>query len=907
MTEWPSTGDTFATEAEAWGKVKQMEADHYRDNGGTDEGAEVLKTYRQMGFNMHNMLSSPLRKIIAEAKEKNLPPPKVLTMNEEGKKVEVNLSFILAQLGDLKGSYFPRRREPGKYVLLARKEGDNPIREHFDIAIPFKKDTDFRLHIPISINRRLKELKGKGYAVTVEVSDSLPESVFLELAGKQVALEAILNQTITNLNKDNTHTLKDLGIKSKWKQSDDGTDTFTIYGDGVDAKRHPAILAELGGEYHYVSGAGHGYPSIVFKDAKEGIETKVKEYLFHYHLVNASSDALMGAAIANEVADIIKGRGARSAMIARNKATGKDVWKGYEEDPTIAFAKTALGIAGATAKGEMAQKLINIQTGRTESWADYQARILNETGEKAKYSGWMRQCENNRLDPAKQTNAYNDLNTYTKDMLRNDEQLDRVMGTLHGFAVLKFLAFKVSSAAINLSSLPTSVVATMNGEAKIPIKKTFGLIGRALNDYRKYKFGKHQELDPWTVKALKYIEAEGWDQQQFNKEAIGAIQSKFGAGYGRLIELGMVGFKVTEMMNRVSTILGTYEGLRKAHTGEWNTDAHETALAKGKEVSDYAHGDYSKGNQPMFTRGGGLGANVLKSSYVFQMYKHNYLLNMKRLGFEEKQYKALAWMALSPMILAGAGAGVATPLLAAAAKAFGIGGDDPEEEFYKWVEQEFGNTAQHYARSGIVGMGGMGPSLSGSMDVSIPSLPKNIGELFGAPGGVAKDLKDAFAEFSKGNLWKSAEKALPTAFASPMKAYRESTEGLTTKKNTPIFYGPDQVKLELHEAAMRVLSFSPARITMIRERQWSEKQASSAMQDQLNGIYSKAKKLFLKPYASDADVAEIVAMMQEYNETIMSDETLSATRTLLTWKRIMRGVRRSMTAPKSERNRDNDT
>jgi hypothetical protein len=200
-------------------------------------------------------------------------------------------------------------------------------------------------------------------------------------------------------------------------------------------------------------------------------------------------------------------------------------------------------------------------------------------------------------------------------------------------------------------------------------------------------------------------------------------------------------------------------------------------------------------------------------------------------------------------------------------------------------------------------MGGFGPSLTGSLDFGLMEYPKNIAELFGAPGGVAKDIYDGFHSIIHGEVWKGTEKLLPTAAAAPLKAIRQSTEGFTTAKDTPIFYGKDPLKFDMTEAIMQGFSFSPARTSMIRDKQWGEKKKAAAMQEELSNIYSYAKRVFMKPYddRTEADVSEITARMAAYNNEIESDKTLPLTK--LNWRRIMTGVKRSMQPTKRERMR----
>jgi hypothetical protein len=41
--------------------------------------------------------------------------------------------------------------------------------------------------------------------------------------------------------------------------------------------------------------------------------------------------------------------------------------------------------------------------------------------------------------------------------------------------------------------------------------------------------------------------------------------------------------------------------------------------------------------------------------YVFRTFSHTYLMNMRKLGVQEKDMAAVTWMLLSPAVIAGAG------------------------------------------------------------------------------------------------------------------------------------------------------------------------------------------------------------------------------------------------------------
>ena len=65
------------------------------------------------------------------------------------------------------------------------------------------------------------------------------------------------------------------------------------------------------------------------------------------------------------------------------------------------------------------------------------------------------------------------------------------------------------------------------------------------------------------------------------------------------------------------------------------------------------------------------------------------------------------------------------------------------------------------------------------------------------------------------------------------------------------------------DAFLRLLSFNPARISGIREKQWNEKQVAQRYQDEKSDIYSKIKRLHLQ---GGGLTPEILKTIKAYND-----------------------------------------
>jgi len=632
------------------------------------------------------------------------------------------------------------------------------------------------------------------------------------------------------------------------------------------------------------------------KDISPEVLEEVKKALPDVELLFAKS-------LAEQIANVIKTRGHRAHMVKRSKAKGKDVWIGYEEDPIQSLAKYGRGIAAGEAKKKMAFDMVRHFTGTDYSWEEYKEEQA-DLGKEAEYKDYIQFVRARRVDPTGQPNAFKEGKTYMEDMLRNEEFIDRTIGTLKGLAVMKYLAGRVSAPIVNLTALITSVPAAMNGYANISYSKFPKLLGDASVYYGRYKFGEKGELDPWVRKAFQHGEDKGWFKAQYNREALSVLRSKIGRGWDTLMDYSMFAFGATEELNRASTIVGTYMGIKDNHKGTWTEKEHKDALEKGKKVSDKAHAVYGKANRPHFARGSNIAAQIAQAFYVFRTFSHNYLLTMKELGFTPgKRHNAL-FMALSPAVISGVGASVLTPVIAKVLSTIGFGGDDPEEALYTFLENNVSESADDWARYGLFGLGGEGISLKGSLQIGITDIPTTIPDILGAPGSIVLDIYQGGESIARGDVWKGTEKILPLALSAPMKAYREKTEGVTTKKNAPVFYGDEQLKADYMDALYRALSFNPSRMAGIREKQWKEKKLYYKYQDMRSDIYSKLKRFYLSA-PGDRDkgrYVDILNEIREYNARV-KDRGLSNVVPMITDKSIKASVGRSFKPSKRERTR----
>ena len=828
---------TFTNEQEAVGAMIKGEQAELLKRGFSEQEAAAVQAFREMTNRAFDLHAEGAREVIRRCEEEGIDPPMVEGIDEtrrwavrgkSGKNIatfesrekaqdmlrqllsthpryananivrqtdgEIKKMFSLhdaiAQMGDMRGTYFPRQREHGGMGLRAINEqtgekiflkGDlylaNLDPEAKQGVLAQKADALRKLfNSGTPLGRQARKLRRQGFVISFERDTTMPEDVF---SAKQLST--------------NIAALMDEGMQRVDKSS-----------------MTPAEVAA------YIS---------------------------------------MHRAVTDQLAGIIKQRGFLSSRMKRSE----NYWQGFEEDPLKAGTAYANGLAGGVAKRQLAQDLTMIIAGRDITWKQWKEE--NPKGDWPEYTEFV---NNRKIDPVKQKNIYGETMSWAEEVLRNQEAADRLIGTLKGLAVFKYMAFRIPSAAVNLTNLGLGVPATISSHTGLSITRSTAQISRSLKTLVDYKRGKASALD---AKILTEISERGWDNPQFNHDAAAVLRSRFGNAWQGVVDAGMWLFGQAEVVNRRATIHAAYKMWSRANPEL----THEELMQKAHHASDRAHGWYGQETAPKWTRGA---ANPLKAVWTFQKFGQNYLLNIGEM-IGKGDYKQAAYMLLAPVVLGGPKATLVTPLLVALAKGLGIGGDDPEEELYKWARDTFGSDA--WMRFGAPGL--LGISFQGSLAMGIPVISdvlekgkrlNSLAELFGAPGSVVYDIYSAGGSLSKGEYAKAAEKALPSAFGSMVKAARESTEGVTTENYGSVYYGSDPLKVSGMETYLRALSFAPAGITAKRQEQWSERKIKDKYAEMRADINREIKRIFVQNdgYLPEEEFAKILPRIDRYNDAV---------------------------------------
>jgi len=248
-------------------------------------------------------------------------------------------------------------------------------------------------------------------------------------------------------------------------------------------------------------------------------------------------------------------------------------------------------------------------------------------------------------------------------------------------------------------------------------------------------------------------------------------------------------------------------------------------------VLDKTHIDYSATNAPSFLKPGFMGGfgKVVFQYRKYQLGMLSLLANQMKSALKgsPEAKRALLGMFLMHGTMAGA---VGLPLMGSAMfvanlvqNAFGDDDTpwDADVEFRNWLADVFGVEAGAVIAKGVPMLAGIDlSSRVGMSDIGAPIrvlrdnkkgrelwlevLASGMGPTL---GGLAPQMVEAVSLMGSGEMLKGAEKAVPRALADPIKAYRTSSEGVTTGKGV-VAVSADRV--DTWDTALQALGIPPS-------------------------------------------------------------------------------------------------
>lgn len=641
-------------------------------------------------------------------------------------------------------------------------------------------------------------------------------------------------------------------------------------GSELSAQRLAKKLAREGWKIASI-GKVQKLPETVYQDVKAASAAKLIESAMSKLTGKDNAVVQFNQDVLQTVADEIRARGFRSSMIHRKQG---EVIRGYIEDPVKRHLLYINNMAGGVSKAQVARMAME--------------ELLGQQVMGKQVGG---------IDPVKDPEAYKTATDYIAEQLRNLDNSDRIIGIAKSIATFKFLGFNIRSLAVNMTALVTTAPAAIHQYAmggKGSFAAIFKELGVAGKDFGGYMAGrKLQNMEEQTF--LDEMRRKGWDDPQYTRDALGTISKTHSRAWATAMNSSMYLFGKSEQFNRGATILAAYRLARKQ--GLTVGDAKERA----KDATDKAHGVYGKATMPMWAQGTNPAAKIGQMLYVYGKFSHNYLQMLYDMGLKKHNIKGAMFAFLSPLVVAG---GAALPFKGAI---FGLAGailsllgwdDDPEKWVWDQIREHLGTGAETVARHGLTGAAGV--DISGSLSIGV-GIPKNIMDLSGAIGGSLETFATAFDAARSGSASKAIEAALPTGLANPIKAYRESNEGISTKRNYPVWdESGKQLMPTGGESVQKAVGFRSARQAVLSERTWEGKQQQTDYQGKRNALYQRYRSFILSGSKDRATYMKFVVDVREYNKKVR-DAGLINMVPLITSESLKSQIRRMNNPTKRER------
>ena len=454
---------------------------------------------------------------------------------------------------------------------------------------------------------------------------------------------------------------------------------------------------------------------------------------------------------------------------------------------------------------------------------------------------------------------------YTKDMLRNSDQIDRITGNIKSVAFAWYLGGNIKTAVVNLTQNAVVGVPRLQqyvtgggGHWLKSAMDTIGLTysGKGLHGAKKLtaeEAAMLQELYGNSVITDAYME-------EIRGQISASPSLRMWERFTRL--LGWPMSKV-EIFNRASLALAAY---RAARVGAFKTKAlKEYGLEPGQKMTheqarDFAamlvrdtHFEYGRGNQPEFLRSNVAG-RMLSPVFTFRSFGAN-ILNLwwRALLYEGKEGRAFVGKSLGATVALGGL--TAFPFYATlAALCAAASGDD--EDWTAKIRNALpaNNLLRDVACYGLPSL--LGVNIGGSLRMETPftegmkrgetfkeAMTESLGDLLGIPYDLAVNKPSKFLEARRfGADYRAVEALVPTFVANAMQAWRLSTEGQTTLRGRPINSPgqPGARKLSTGEAFGKALGFQPTSSTKSYEAYAAEKRRTSMRSDRIDDFTNQA-------------------------------------------------------------------
>lgn len=493
------------------------------------------------------------------------------------------------------------------------------------------------------------------------------------------------------------------------------------------------------------------------------------------------------------------------------------------------------------------------------------------------------------IDARKQPRLWQYMSQYTKDMLRNSDNIDRVAGRIKTIAFAWYLGANMKTAIVNSTQNIIDGVPRLQqyitGGAGRWLKAAGDTIGMK---YTGNGIKGARNLSAEEEKMLERLYGNGIISAAYMDELQGQlINSPVVKGWRKFVAVLGKPMGMVECFNRASLALAAY---RAARAGAWRGYAlKEFGLQPGQKMSAEqaeqfaamlvrdSHFEYGKGNMPEIMRSTWAG-RALSPMYTFRSFGANQLnLWYRALTKEGTEGKIFVAKSLGATIALG---GLASfPFFATlSALCTALSGDDEDWQTKiknQLPENDMVRDMVCYGLPAITGF-----SIAGSLRMETPftdsfkkgktfkdAMNDSIAGLIGIPYDLAVNRPNKYLEARKyGQDMKALEALAPTFVSNLIQAYRMNTQGQTGKTGAPIIDKATgkQNKFSIGEAIGKSFGFQPVSSARSYDDYQATQRAKEVRDDKLNEL----TMLFMKTLDGKGPQYRLKAIqeMRKWNE-----------------------------------------
>ncbi|MGD0624258.1 MAG: PLxRFG domain-containing protein [Thermodesulfobacteriota bacterium] len=423
---------------------------------------------------------------------------------------------------------------------------------------------------------------------------------------------------------------------------------------------------------------------------------------------------------------------------------------------------------------------------------------------------------------------------YTENMLRNDENIDRVLGKMRGLVFTYFLGGSLRGGIVNSTQSLTMTIPWLARETGWKGLKAEGLV---LGSARDIALNRFSEIER---RLLDDALNKGALEAQYINSVISEAGDRFGKTAGKIVTLLAKPFSFFEIKNRQIAALAWFRAkmpdLLKTMSEQ---EAYNKVLPDAIDFVNRTQFMMTKGNLPNWASGGDIGSQFFRTAYTFRKFNHNYLLSLRNSfrGPDGKVALDVIGRSLAYVVLLG---GLpAIPFL-----------DDLLDEWEKMFGQPIrrdikrnlnvigGPTLEKMGMMGIPAT--IGIDISGSLKMGIPFVGTPSENIFGVWSGLGQKFVNAKDSLERGDTLRAIESASPAFLEAILKAYRMTEQGATTPTGKILFDEKGRpIKETAGEGIAQAFGFRPERISEASQTHREFANIESHFADRRNDLYSR--------------------------------------------------------------------